>query len=308
MSVKTTPPAIYVGPEPWPELIEVASEFGTIADNPVDGNVILWFGRDPQQIVGKWSDKLQWLQLPDAGIEKWLVPEIVEGNFSTTSASGAYGGQVAEHALSLILAGYHELVRASRALQWDPSSLKVSTLREAQVLIVGAGGIGTGLSELLEAFSCNTTFATKFPRQVGSGSISIGFADIKQELSRFDVVVLACPSTDETRWMVDSRFLQSMNSDSMLINVARGDLVVTRDLIHALETHQIRFAGLDVTSPEPLPADSKLFKLSNCLITPHVANPPEQKKQGFVHLARLNLENFTSGKPLRGTISTSRGY
>jgi D-3-phosphoglycerate dehydrogenase len=305
---KTAGLSIFAGPKPWKELLATARDFGKIVDKPQDADAIMWFGRDPQQIVGRWSSKLQWLQLPDAGIEKWLVPEVLDGDFVTTSAAGAYGSQVAEHALALILAGRHELVRAARATYWDPDNLHVRTLDAMSILIIGAGGIGSRLGFLLHNVGCSVEYATRHERLVSPDTFSIAVEDLYRRLADFDVVVLACPSTSDTRGMVNHAFLRQMKSEASLINVARGDLVVTKDLTSALENDEIRFAGLDVTDPEPLPPDHRLFTLENCLVTPHVANPPSAKRASFVRLVRDNLELFVQGKKMHGLIGKNIGY
>jgi len=301
-------PRIFAGPSPWPDLIELVKSHGVLVTSPHEADVILWFGRDPNEIVGQWSDNLKWLQLPDAGIEKWLVPQILDGEFQTTSAAGAYGSQVAEHALAMILAGHHEIVSSARSMSWDPKSLNVRTLRGSTVLIVGAGGIGRHLATLLMALGCEIVFGTRETGRLAGDWSEISFDQLQDQLHRFDVVVLACPSTDKTRGMVDADFLDHMDRDASLINISRGDLVVTDDLVSALTERSIRFAALDVTDPEPLPPSHVLFGLPNCLVTPHVANPPTAKMEGFVNFASENLELFMQGKNLNGLISSSKGY
>ena len=308
VDIVNSQPRIFAGPSPWPELIEMVKSYGVLVTSPRDAEIILWFGRDPSEIVGEWSDNLKWLQLPDAGIERWLLPQILDGEFQTTSAAGAYGSQVAEHALAMILAGHHEIVSSARSMSWDPKSLKVRTLKGSTVLIVGAGGIGRHLARLLKGLGCEVAFGTRETGRLAEDWTEIPFDQLLDQLHAFDVVVLACPSTGKTRGMVDAGFLEHMDRDASLINVSRGDLVVTEDLVSALINGTIRFAALDVTDPEPLPPSHALFNLSNCLVTPHVANPPSAKMEGFVNFARENLELFQQGRTLNGLISSSKGY
>lgn len=297
----------FIGPEAWTSLIEAASSLGTLVSTPGEAQVIIWYGREPKEIVGKWSERLQWIQLPDAGIEKWLVPEVLNGAFAATSAAGAYGAQVAEHALALILSYYHEIPLAYVSNSWSPGTLSVRSVQDDRALIIGAGGIGLELAVRLEALGADVTFATREQREIG-GSPSIPFREIIRNLEHFDIVVIACPSTTETRKFVDRKFLESMKSNACLINVARGDIVDTLALVKALEDSRIGFAGLDVTDPEPLPTDHALFHLANCVVTPHVANPPNLKKQSFEKFVHANVQRFIEGKELKGLIASNKGY
>lgn len=297
----------FIGPEPWDALVEVAAELGPRVHDPNDAKVIIWFGRDPKEIVGKWSQQLRWIQLPDAGIEKWLVPEILDASFVATSAAGAYGAQVAEHALALILSGYHEIPRSFASNTWNPAALRVRSVQGARALIIGAGGIGLELASRLNALGVAVVFATREGRDVQT-SESIPYREIASKLGQFDIVVLACPSTDETRQMVNREFLDAMRSDALLINIARGDLVDTSALVQALQESRIGFAGLDVTDPEPLPDEHELFHLENCVVTPHVANPPELKRRSFVDFVGANIQRFKNGEELKGQITGNKGY
>jgi D-3-phosphoglycerate dehydrogenase len=99
-----------------------------------------------------------------------------------------------------------------------------------------------------------------------------------------------------------------MKSDALLVNVARGDLVNTQDLLNALDAGTIAAAALDVTDPEPLPDGHPLFLHPRVLVTPHVANPPELKRESFVALVEENCRRFREGRELQGVVDVQRGY
>ncbi|MGH9154129.1 MAG: NAD(P)-dependent oxidoreductase, partial [Acidimicrobiales bacterium] len=122
------------------------------------------------------------------------------------------------------------------------------------------------------------------------------------------LVVLALPLTAETRGIVGEEALAAMDADAWLVNVARGEHVVTPALVEALRRRSIGGAALDVTDPEPLPAGHPLWELDNCLVTPHVANTPAMARPLFAARVRENVERYRSGRPLAGVVDPALGY
>jgi phosphoglycerate dehydrogenase-like enzyme len=120
--------------------------------------------------------------------------------------------------------------------------------------------------------------------------------------------VLALPLTAETEGVIAESQLRAMREDAWLINVGRGKLVVTQDLVRALHEGWIGGAGLDVTDPEPLPSDHPLWQVENCIITPHVANPPNLERGPFSSLIIENVRRYLRGDPLQGAVDPELGY
>ena len=120
--------------------------------------------------------------------------------------------------------------------------------------------------------------------------------------------MLAAALTDETRGLFDGLMLEYMKEDAWLINVARGGLVVTDDLVKALDYRTIGGAALDVTDPEPVPDSHLLWFLDNVLITPHVANTWDMALPELTALVRRNVRHFAEGEPLEGVVDVAAGY
>ncbi|MGH2754375.1 MAG: NAD(P)-dependent oxidoreductase, partial [Actinomycetota bacterium] len=120
--------------------------------------------------------------------------------------------------------------------------------------------------------------------------------------------VLAAALTDATRGLFDSLMLEYMKEDAWLINVARGGLVVTDDLVKALDYRLIGGAALDVTDPEPLPDSHLLWFLDNVLITPHVANTWDMALPELTALVARNVGRFAEGRQLEGLVDVAAGY
>ncbi len=305
--VKTS--RVFVGPEQLTEVVAAVEAGGSIlADSLVGADALVWFGRDPAALEGALPDGLQWLQIPDAGAEKWLDSGFLDRGFVVTCARGVYGDQVAEHALTLILDCTHRIATFARAHSWAPQAAAVGSLAASQVTVVGAGGIGTSLIRLLQPFGCRIVAVTRSGRMVEGADQSVGAEGLDDALASADVVVLAAPATAETTGLINRRTLALMKPTAMLVNVARGNLIDSRDLLSALDQGMLSAVALDVTDPEPLPDGHSFFNHPKVLITPHVANPPALKRASFARHVQENCRRFNRGEPLLGVIETGRGY
>jgi phosphoglycerate dehydrogenase-like enzyme len=246
---------------------------------------------------------LVWVQLPYAGIEEFV--SLLDDKHVWTCAKGVYGPAVAEFALALLLAGLRGIDRYSRERRWEPHSQQ--TLAGSKVAILGAGGIGRSLAEMLAALEAEPTVVSR------SGSPLPTARTLPQEqmleaVKEADAVVLALPLTQATRGLVDRPFLDSMKDSAWLVNVARGQVVVTADLVEALEEGRIGGAALDVTDPEPLPPGHRLYELDNAIVTPHVANTSEIGTAALFRLVSENVRRFQAGEHLLGKVDPVLGY
>jgi D-3-phosphoglycerate dehydrogenase len=131
---------------------------------------------------------------------------------------------------------------------------------------------------------------------------------VDQILPRIDILVLAAPLTPETRYMIDSRRLAMLPQGAILVNVARGQLVVTEDMISALESGHLGGAALDVTDPEPLPRESRLWDQPNVIITPHVAGQSATRIDDMTNFYCENLRRYFAGRPLVNLVDKRLGF
>jgi D-3-phosphoglycerate dehydrogenase len=246
---------------------------------------------------------LVWIQLPFAGVEEF-VPL-----FSTdrvwAAAKGIYGQAVAEFALALILAGLRRIGSFARAHSWQ--SLEQVSLWDAKVTILGGGGIARSLAALLAPFNCDVVVVRRTDAPV-DGARTEPASRLAEALAGAAAVVLALPLTPQTEGSVDAHFLGLMESTAWLVNVARGRIVVTADLVTALQRGTVGGAALDVTDPEPLPDGHPLWTLDNCIITPHAANTFQIGTHHLVALVKENSARFRRGEPLLGRVDVEAGY
>ncbi|GAA3713447.1 D-isomer specific 2-hydroxyacid dehydrogenase family protein [Nonomuraea antimicrobica] len=298
--------AVHVGPEPVPALIDAVRRAGGRVVPLEEAEAIVYFGTgDPGELRSMIHEGIRWVQLPHAGVERWADAGVVAAHPVFTAAAGAYGPQVAEHALALMLAAARGLHRLARATSWGPNTSR--ELAGSTVSIVGCGGIGRALVRLLEPFGCTVVAVTDRGEVPGAAKV-VPRARYREALPEADYVVVAAPATPGTRGMMGAREFGLMRSDAWLVNVARGGLVVTGDLVEALREGRIGGAALDVTDPEPLPAGHPLWELDNVLITPHCANPRPAYWRGLAERVTANVRRFRDGAPLDGVVSPSQGF
>jgi D-3-phosphoglycerate dehydrogenase len=268
----------------------------------------VWVAGDPGALPDL-PESVRWVQLPSAGVEHWLESGRVTAERTWTSAVGAYGLPVAEHALALMLAGDKALPAFARRRTWDAEARpRVRALEGAAVAIVGAGGIGRALIGLLEPFGAEVLAVTRRGREVPGAARTVAADRLADVLPAAHHVVVAAPATAGTRHLIGARELALMREDAWLVNVARGSLVDTAALVAALREGAIAGAALDVTDPEPLPDGHPLWALDTVLITPHVATPPEAERRHFAARVRENVRRLAAGEELEGAIDPEGGY
>ena len=294
---------VYVGPAKLPLLEAAVIRGGGRVVSLEDANAIVYHGSDDAlEVVDMIHDRIRWIQLPHAGVERWTQPGYITQDPVWTSAAGAYSPQVAEHILALILLGAKGLHTLARAREWTAKSTR--SLAGSTVAIVGAGGIGHSLVALLEPFGCVITAVSNSGAFPGA-QLTVAREHYRDLLPDADYVVLTAPSTSETRGMIGTAELAAMKPGAWLINVARGDLVVTDELVDALRADVIGGAALDVTDPEPLPPGHPLWTLPNAIITPHAANPEDAYWRTLAGRVEHNVRRAHDGNPLLGVIDPS---
>ena len=304
-----TPPADKARVWVWPEsdLLGSAVSAGGGAIVPLEqANAIVCTGDDIELLRASLLPGVRWVQLGSAGIEMWFDAGLMGPEVVWTAAKGVYARPIAEHVLALILAAARGLPERSRARSWGTPSGRLVT--GATVGIVGAGGIGGEVIELLAPFETRTIALTRNGRSVPGAHTSIGPEDLPLLLAESEYVVLATALTNETRGMINAGRLAGMRPDAWLINIARGELVDTLALVEALVTRTIAGAALDVTDPEPLPAEHPLWTLPNVIITPHVASTREMGEQYLAARVEENVRRFALGQELLGVVDQQVGY
>jgi phosphoglycerate dehydrogenase-like enzyme len=254
----------------------------------------------------KAGKNLRWIHASIAGVDKLLSPELIGSKVVLTNTQRIHGPNVGDQAFALLLALTRNLrPNGERA----SSALSRRELHGKTMLVVGLGGIGTAISRRAEAFGMRVLAVDPKEMKRPPFVFSLLKPDQLMELlPKADVVVLACPLTARTRGMLGEAQFKAMKRSAYLINIARGGIVQTAALVEALQNKQIAGAGVDVTDPEPLPAEHPLWKLPNVVISPHVGGQSPDARQRQWRLLRENLRRFAVGEPLLCVVDKQKGY
>jgi phosphoglycerate dehydrogenase-like enzyme len=276
------------------------------------------------------APEIKWIQLHWAGIESLLdAPLLSKPGVKVTTLSGAAASQMAEHALTMLLALARRLPTFA-ALQekskwpdnrWEKYSPR--ELRTCTVGIVGYGSIGRQIARLMREFG-TTVLATKRdvlrPADTGYTPEGLGDPDgnlvhrlyppqaLKTMVKDCDFVVVTVPLTGDTRNLIDAEVLGAMKPSAYLIDISRGDVVDLNALGNALLEKKLAGAALDVFPEEPLPKDSFAWKLPNTIITPHIAGISNHYDERATALFAENLSRFIADLPLYNLFDWEKGY
>ncbi len=223
------------------------------------------------------------------GVDNIDVEECASRGVRVGHTPGVLTETVADTAFALMAAVVRRLPEAARAVHdgdwgpWSPFWMTGGELHGRRLGIVGMGRVGQALARRASGFALEVSYTS--PRAVD------GWRRVPLEvlLADSDIVVLAARLTDETRGLIGRNALGAMGEKAYLVNVARGEMVVTDDLVAALASGTIAGAALDVTDPEPLPPDHPLLALPNCLVTPHIASASVATRRAMAALAVENL-------------------
>jgi phosphoglycerate dehydrogenase-like enzyme len=254
--------------------------------------------------------RLRWIQSSAAGMDHCLVPSVVASDIPVTSASGVLADQVADHTVALLTA----LLRSLPTF-WEAQKKRefirrpTRDLHRARIGIVGLGGNGRRLAEVLRVFRTTILATDWFPENKPSTVAELLPADALDEmLPRVDILILAAPLNSHTRNMINAARLAKLPRGAILINMARGGLVAENDLVAALESGHLAGAGIDVTATEPLPEDSPLWTAKNLIITPHVGGQAATRIDDMTNFFCDNLARYRAARPLRNLVVKELGF
>ena len=247
------------------------------------------------------AENLELFACTFAGTDHVPMDELESRGVAVTNAGGIHAPGIAEQAIGNMLVftrRLHEGWRRKQQGQWR--HFQSHEFTDSTVTVIGLGSIGQAVVQRLQGFEVETIGIRYTPSKGGPTDEVLGFDedDVHEALSRSDYVVVACPLNDLTRGLVGSEELATMPTDSVLVNTARGGIVDTDALVSALRSNKIRGAALDVTDPEPLPADHPLWGLENCLVTPHTGGHTPKHWDRLADIVGENVARLGSGDEL----------
>jgi len=297
---------------PGVRLVPAADEAEALAE--VDGADAL-IGFCSADLVARGA-ALRWIQLYSAGAGPCLaIPAVRERALLVTNMQRVSGPEIAEHVIAMLLAftrGLNAYLPDQRSGAWQPERVAAERLWELEgrtLLVVGLGGIGTEVAQRASALGMRVLATRASAAPAPPFVARVGRPDELLELAgEADVVVNCTPLVPSTENLFDAAFFRALKPGGLFFNVGRGRSVVTEDLLAALRSGSLAGAGLDVTEPEPLPADHPLWQMPNVIITPHVAARSDRIYARVMAVVRENLRRYVAGEPLLSLVDAGRGY
>jgi phosphoglycerate dehydrogenase-like enzyme len=319
------PLKIYLSDGLEPSIIDniksISSEISLIEG--LDGNgleailpdIDVWFGYLSREQFLK-ARRLRWIQCPSAGVEPFMFQELIDSPVMLTNAKGCYGPAIGEHAIGLLFSLTRQLVSQTRNMaqgKWDRPGGMVE-MKGKTMGVVGFGGIGGQVARRARAMDMKiiaVDIVPKYREQIGDTCDEIRLVQdggLAWLMKNADVVVSAAPHTKASEGMFDRKHFELMKRGSFFVNVSRGKLVNTDDLVDVLKSGHLAGAGLDVTDPEPLPPGHELWKLPNVIITSHIAAQSQYSFGRMQQVFAENVDRFIKGLPLQNLVDKVMGF
>ena len=280
------------------------------AEDMVRDAEIAWVDQEPAALAGEVAlkgERLRWLSTMHAGLDAFPLRQLHRRGVTVTNGSGLNAITVSEYAVMGMLVAakrFDEVVRLADRHEWSKAAPGRLELAGSSALIVGYGTIGRLIGARLSAFDVAVTAVTRSGRD---GTLTPD--QWRDRLGDFDWVVLAAPSTGETKAMIGAAELAAMKPSAWLVNIARGDMIDNPALIAALKAGDIAGAFLDTVHPEPLPADDPLWSAPNTIHSMHLSGRSQTTM--VPRAARLFLKNlaaYRAGQPLTNVVDLDAGY
>lgn len=300
----------------WPEMRVVhLPDYDRLAHELPDADIFVGYSLRAEQLTH--AKKLKWIHSTAAGVAQLMYPELRDSGIVVTNPSGVFSPPMAEHTMGLLLAlarNFPDSTRHQDRSHWGQQDIwdkpqRLTELSGQVLLIVGFGSIGHELAKRASAFDMRVWGVTRS----GKGDTThaekiVPILQLDEALPHADYVVVAAPETTETRHLIGAAQIARMKPGARLINVGRGSLLDETALLRALENGTLGGAALDVTSVEPLPAESPLWKAPNLFITPHTSAVSDRLWHRETALLMDLLERWFDGREMFNQVDFARGY
>ena len=295
---------------------ERAAALAAIGDADALVATVVGWGDDFAAALAR-APRLVWMQALNTGIDN-LEQHGIPPHLMVTNVGPVNSRTVAEHALTLLLGLLRRMpalaaAQARREWAFDAVRPELATLRGKHIAVLGFSYIGRAVASLCAAYGAAVTGIARTARRDASGTAVEAVANLHGVLATADALVVAAPLTAETRGIVNAAALAALKRGALVVNVSRGPLVATGDLLAALDSGQVGGAALDVTDPEPLPPGHPLWTKPNVIVTPHVAGigGGELMHAELEALVVDNVRRFAAGRELEHVVrrpsATHRG-
>lgn len=256
------------------------------------------------EVLDAAGDRLKIVSTMSVGYNHIDVAECKRRGIPVGNTPDVLTETTADTTVGLVLAACRRFKEATASVEngtwgtWSPLGMCGVDVHSSTVGIIGLGRIGAAVARRLRAFNCNIIYSGRAPKPDIADPLEAKFVSEDELLGTADIVIPLCPLNANTHGMFDKEKFGKMKKSAVFVNAARGELVNQEDLYTALTEGQIFAAGLDVTTPEPLPTDSPLITCPNCFILPHIGSASEGTRIGMATLASKNLLAAYFGNPM----------
>lgn len=300
----------------WPEMrVAYLPDYTGLDQELTDADIFAGFTLRPEQFLA--ARKLKWIHCTAAAVTQLMYPEIRQSNVEMTNSSGIHAIPMSEHVLG-VLAGlsrrFLDCFHYQEKSYWSAGDLFNAPIKPGELfgktlVCIGFGAVGRAVAKAVRPLGMRVIGVTRSGR--GDPELAeriFPVARLTEALRLADFIVLAAPETPETQNIIGAREFAQMKPTSYFVNVARGSLVDEAAMIAALENGTIAGASVDVTTEEPLPPESPLWRTKNLFITPHVSAVSDALWERQAELLMDNLERWFSGRELANRVDFARGY
>lgn len=260
-----------------------------------------------REVVDRAGQQLRTVSTFSVGYDHVDTDTLKEQGITLGYTPDVLNDSVADLTIALMLSVGRRLPEAAQAVKsgawgtWSPYWMTGQDLSGSTVGVIGMGSIAETVVRRLKGFDCNVLYHSRSAKPALEDQLGIQRRELPELLASSDFVTIHAPLTEGTREMCNDQFFAQMKRTAVFINTSRGGLVNQDDLLQALKNGTIYGAGLDVTTPEPLPTDSPLLELDNCVVLPHIASASVRTRN---KMAAIAIENLIAG--LQGTAFVSQ--
>lgn len=276
-----------------------------------EADIVVTYGEDLTAANIALANKLQWIFVASAGVEKMPAQAIAERGIFVSNVRGIHKKPMTESVLAHILAlkrGLPFIYEQQKKGEWNKKT-SLSELNGSTALIIGPGAIGAEIGRILQAFGVHTIGCNRSGKSIESMDETYAILDLKAHLPKADIVISMLPSTEETKHLLTYEHFELMKENAIFMNFGRGNVVKEAELVRALQNKQIGHAVLDVFEVEPLAKESELWKLDNVTISPHFSSHSSRYVERALEIFRPSLKKWLNGeRNLENKIDLLRGY
>jgi phosphoglycerate dehydrogenase-like enzyme len=298
----------------YPDMqIVITDDEGMPQGDASDATIFMrwWTSIEGFRLTLSMAPNLKWVYTPSAGIDHLDLDMMRERGITLTNAAGAHSIPIAEFVMMFVLTHAKRATVLMNYAREDYEATEQTKLEELDgktMAIIGLGSIGQETAKRAKAFGMRVVGSRRRPQPTKYVDEVVSDDEWQKLLPDADVIVIATPLTDITRGMVDASAFAKMKPTAYIVNVARGQVINTEDLIAALSEGRIAGAGLDVVPEEPLPANHPLWDAPNVWITPHISYSSPRTRGRMMDLFITNLERYMHGQKLHNVVNFDEGY